>query len=122
MYGEVRLGELDSGVLNERHTAAGRVEPVNDPPCGPLGLASRPSIHQLFVNAPAELDEAVFDRALFRARRRAEVALVDDAAFYVVSLSAATIGYKAMAAIGGGVTAYRKNKVVGFDARSEKLT
>ena len=34
----------------------------------------------------------------------------------------ADLGYKAMAAIGGGVTAYRKGKVVGFDARSEKLT
>ncbi|MCC6164137.1 MAG: Gfo/Idh/MocA family oxidoreductase [Acidobacteria bacterium] len=34
----------------------------------------------------------------------------------------ADLGYKAMAAIGGGVTAYRKNKIVGFDQKSEKLT
>ncbi len=34
----------------------------------------------------------------------------------------AELGYKAMAAIAGGVTAYRKGKVVGFDAKSEKLT
>lgn len=80
--------------------AGWREVPVNDPPCGPLGLASRPAIRQIFVNAPAQLEEDVFDRALFRARRRAELALIDDTAFYVVSLSAATIGYKAMAAPG----------------------
>jgi hypothetical protein len=34
----------------------------------------------------------------------------------------ADLGYKAMAAIAGGVTAYRKGKVVGFDTKSEKLT
>ena len=34
----------------------------------------------------------------------------------------ADLGYRAMAAIAGGVTSYRKNKVVGFDQRSEKLT
>ena len=34
----------------------------------------------------------------------------------------ADLGYRAMAAIAGGVTAYRKGKVVGFDTRSEKLT
>jgi predicted dehydrogenase len=34
----------------------------------------------------------------------------------------ADLGYRAMAAIGGGVTAYRKGKVVGFDTKSEKLT
>ena len=34
----------------------------------------------------------------------------------------ADLGYRAMAAIAGGVTAYRKGKVVGFDTKAEKLT
>ena len=92
---------LESTLRDEGLGAAGwRDVPVNDEPCGPLGLSSRPQVRQVFVNAPEGLDEAVFDRALFRARRRAELALAEDPSFYVVSLSAATIGYKAMAAPG----------------------
>ncbi|MEZ5462909.1 glutamate synthase large subunit [Dokdonella sp.] len=93
--------QLEASLREEGLEPAGwRDVPVSDSPCGPLGLSSRPLIRQIFVNAPSELEEAVFDRALFRARRRAELALAEDAAFYVVSLSAATIGYKAMAAPG----------------------
>ena len=94
-------GILDARLIEEGLCAAGwRDVPVNDAPCGPLGLSSRPMIRQVFVDAPDGLDEPAFERALFRARRRAEVALADDPSFYVVSLSAATIGYKAMAAPG----------------------
>ena len=92
---------LESTLQEEGLDPAGwRNVAVNDLPCGPLGVASRPLIRQVFVNAPAGLDEAGFDRALFRARRRAELQLAKDSTFYVVSLSAATIGYKAMAAPG----------------------
>ncbi len=92
---------LESCLRDEGLATAGwRDVPVVDQPCGPLGVASRPIIRQIFVDAPAGLDEATFDRALFRARRRAELACADDASFYVVTLSAATIGYKAMAAPG----------------------
>ncbi|ANB18138.1 glutamate synthase large subunit [Dokdonella koreensis] len=92
---------LDACLAAEGLVVAGwREVPVADAPCGPLGLAHRPRIRQVFADAPASFDEARFERALFRARRRAEAALADDATFYVVSLSAATIGYKAMAAPG----------------------
>ncbi|MDR3387174.1 MAG: glutamate synthase large subunit [Rudaea sp.] len=75
--------------------------PVDDALCGPLGAASRPRIAQIFADAGTTMDdEAAFERALFRARRRAELALADDASFYVASLSATTIVYKAMAAPG----------------------
>ena len=74
--------------------------PVADVPCGPLGVESRPRIRQIFVDAVDGMDDATFERALFRARRRAEHALASAASFYVVSLSAATIVYKAMAAPG----------------------
>jgi glutamate synthase (NADPH) large chain len=93
--------QLEQCLLEEGVSAAGwRDVPVADEPCGPLGRASRPRIRQIFVNAAEDMDEAIFDRALFRARRRSELALIDDAAFYVVSLATATIGYKAMAAPG----------------------
>ena len=89
-------------LLREEGLAAAgwRAVPLADEACGPLGLAHRPRIEQLFANAPDRFDEAAFERALFRARRRTEQALAHEAAFYVVSLSAATIGYKAMAAPG----------------------
>ena len=89
-------------LLREEGLAAAgwRAVPLADEACGPLGLAHRPRIEQLFANAPDRFDRAAFERALFRARRRAEQALAHEAAFYVVSLSAATIGYKAMAAPG----------------------
>ncbi len=89
-------------LLREEGLAAAgwREVPLADEACGPLGLAHRPRIEQLFVNAPDRLDEAAFERALLRARRRTELTLTGEPAFYVVSLSAATIGYKAMAAPG----------------------
>ncbi|MEP6898207.1 MAG: glutamate synthase large subunit, partial [Rhodanobacter sp.] len=68
--------------------------------CGPLASATCPQVRQVFVDAAAGMDDAAFERALFRARRRAETALSDDSQFYVVTLSAQVIGYKAMAAPG----------------------
>ncbi|HZP64959.1 MAG TPA: glutamate synthase large subunit [Rudaea sp.] len=74
--------------------------PVEDAPCGPLGTASRPRIAQIFVDTGADMEAAAFERALFRARRRAEATLAADSRFYVASLSASNIVYKAMAAPG----------------------
>jgi len=79
-----------------------REVPVNETACGALGTATRPRIAQVFVDAGDGADEDAFERALFRARRRARtqrVAAGDDT-FYPVSLSAATVVYKAMAAPG----------------------
>ncbi len=69
------------------HVAGWREVPIDAAACGPIGAAHRPRIAQIFVNAPAGMDEATFERALFRARRLAEKALADDAHFYVVTLS-----------------------------------
>ncbi|HZX92564.1 MAG TPA: glutamate synthase large subunit, partial [Rudaea sp.] len=82
------------------HVAGWRDVPVNGAACGPLGASGQPRICQIFVDAPAGMDEAVFERALFRARRLAEKARADDDRFYVVSLSAATFVAKAMVAPG----------------------
>jgi len=88
-------------VAEERLRVAGwREVAVNEEACGPLAASAKPVVRQIFINAADDMDDASFERALFRARRRAEVASTDDPQFYVVSLSAQVIGYKAMAAPG----------------------
>jgi len=72
-----------------------REVPVSRGDCGPIALRGLPRIEQLFVAAPGG-DEAAFERALFLARRSAERTLENEAGFYVATLSAASLGYKAM--------------------------
>lgn len=92
---------LEDLVRAEGLAVAGwRDVPVRAAACGPLGAAHAPRVRQVFVNAPEGIDDGAFERALFRARRKAGAALANDATFYVVTLSAATIGYKAMTAPG----------------------
>ncbi|WP_404546358.1 glutamate synthase large subunit [Dyella jejuensis] len=92
---------LERYIIEEGLRVAGwREVAVNAQACGPLAAAARPQVRQIFVDAAGDMDDAGFERALFRARRRAETALLDDPQFYVVSLSAQVIGYKAMAAPG----------------------
>jgi glutamate synthase (NADPH/NADH) large chain len=93
--------------LLERHLAEAGLDvagwrevPVDPRACGPLAAAAQPRVRQVFVDAAPGMAEDAFERALFRARRRTEATLADDARFYVVSLSARVIGYKAMAAPG----------------------
>ncbi|WP_049621579.1 glutamate synthase large subunit [Frateuria defendens] len=100
-------GSEASAVL-ERHLREQGVRPVgwrevavDQGAIGPLAIAAQPRVRQVFAEPGAGMDEAAFERALFRARRRAETELASDPHFYVVSLSADTIGYKAMAALGG---------------------
>ena len=74
-----------------------RALPTDPGACGSEALKSLPLIEQIFVNAPADLDEPSFNRKLFMARRRCEKKLeAQDPAFYVPSLSASTIVYKGM--------------------------
>src|SRR5665213_2376194 len=75
-----------------------RVVPTNADACGAEALKTLPHIEQVFVNCSvAGVDEAAFNRKLFLARRRAEKALeAHDSYFYVPSLSATTLVYKAM--------------------------
>ena len=75
-----------------------RKVPTNPDACGAEALKTLPHIEQVFVNCTAAgLDEAAFNRKLFLARRRAEKALErDDPTFYVPSLSATTLVFKAM--------------------------
>ena len=72
--------------------------PPTDPQaCGAEALKTLPQILQIFVNAPADLDEDSFNRKLFLARRRAERKVAaSDPVFYLPSLSASTIVFKGM--------------------------
>jgi len=80
----------------EVRIAGWRVVPTNRDACGSIALDTLPRIEQVFVSPTASMDQASFHRALFLARRRAERALADRPDFYVVSLSAWTLGYKGM--------------------------
>jgi glutamate synthase (NADPH/NADH) large chain len=71
-----------------------REVPVSRDDCGEIARRGLPRIEQVFVAARGSAES--FELALFLARRAAEQALADEAGFYVVTLSAASLGYKAM--------------------------
>ena len=74
-----------------------REVPVDTSACGEQAKESVPRIEQLFVSATEEMDTAEFNRHLFVARRKAEIALKDiDPEFYVCSLSCDVILYKGL--------------------------
>jgi len=72
-----------------------REVPVDTSVLGQLALERLPRIEQVFVSGDG-LDERQFGIKLFFARRRAEVTLADDSAFYVCSLSDKDIIYKGL--------------------------
>ena len=64
---------LESALQDEGLEVAGwRVVPVNEEACGKEALTTRPTIEQVFVNAPDDLDGDALERRLFVARRVAE--------------------------------------------------
>jgi len=74
-----------------------RVVPTNLSACGEEARSSVPRIEQIFVSATEEMDTAEFNRHLFVARRRSEIALeANDSDFYVCSLSSDVILYKGL--------------------------
>jgi glutamate synthase (NADPH/NADH) large chain len=80
----------------EVRVAGWRAVPLDESACGEIALASLPRIEQVFVCPAAAMDQNSFQRALFLARRRAEMRLAHVVDFYVVSLSAWTLAYKAL--------------------------
>ena len=74
-----------------------REAPVDTAACGEQALKSVPRVEQLFVNAPAGMDEDTMDRHLYMARRRTEKAIdANDPVFYIPSLSSKVISYKGL--------------------------
>ncbi|MDX1810703.1 MAG: glutamate synthase large subunit, partial [Gammaproteobacteria bacterium] len=77
--------------------AGWRVVPTDPSACGEEALASLPHIEQVFVNAPDGMDEDTFERYLYIARRKAELALQEkDDTFYIPSLSSRLLSYKGL--------------------------
>ncbi len=76
--------------------AGWREPPLDTSVCGERALASLPRIEQLFVNAPEGMSREQFNRQLYVARRKAELALADDDSFYVPTLSADVLLYKGL--------------------------
>ena len=74
-----------------------RVVPTDQSVLGPLALRSLPGIEQLFIERPANMSSAEFDRALYLARVRAEAGYRDEGIdCYVASISARTVVYKGL--------------------------
>ncbi len=77
--------------------AGWRVVPTDPAACGEEALKSLPQIEQIFVNAPDGMVVDAFERRLYVARRRSELALADsDDTFYVPSLSSKVLSYKGL--------------------------
>ncbi|MEL6366757.1 MAG: glutamate synthase large subunit, partial [Pseudomonadota bacterium] len=90
--------ELESQLTEVGLAVAGwREVPIDPSVCGEEALRTLPRIEQVFVTAPTGMARALFNRLLFIARRRTELALADvDESFYVTSLCANTLSYKGM--------------------------
>ena len=74
-----------------------RQVPVDPSVCGELARTNQPRIEQMFVSASTDMDGSEFNRHLFVARRRSEIALQDlGTDFYVCSLSNDVILYKGL--------------------------
>jgi len=97
------IAEQSKRQLENECTARGlrfngwRTVPIDIDACGEQAKLSVPRIEQLFVSATEEMDTAEFNRHLFVARRKSEIALQDiDSEFYVCSLSCDVILYKGL--------------------------
>jgi glutamate synthase (NADPH) large chain len=75
--------------------AGWREIPVDSSCLGPIALKSLPVFNHLFVNS-VELPLEQVNAKLFMARRKAELRLADDKAFYVASLSTGVLSYKGL--------------------------
>jgi len=74
-----------------------REVPVDSSACGAESLKSLPQIEQIFVNAPAAMDQTAFERHLYIARRVTEKQIEpQDNMFYIPSLSSKVISYKGL--------------------------
>lgn len=76
--------------------AGWRDVPVDLSIVGDIARESLPGFKQILVNCPTNMDEATFNRKLFVARRKAEIALKDDPLFYVTSLTSQVVIYKGL--------------------------
>lgn len=77
-------------------TVAGwRIVPTDDSCLGPIAKETLPQIEQVLINV-SDMDAKALEVALFVARRKVEIALSDDADFYICTLSERVISYKGL--------------------------
>ncbi|MEQ1668148.1 MAG: glutamate synthase large subunit, partial [Sulfuriferula sp.] len=99
---DTSLATVARDTLNRELAAQGlsvagyRLLPVDTSVCGEYALATLPHFEQVFVNCPAEMDAAAFERKLYIARRLTEKTLACDKAFYIPTLSGNVILYKGL--------------------------
>ncbi len=73
-----------------------RKVPVASDVLGEQAAGMEPLIEQIFINAPADMSDADFNRLLFVARRKTEMAIEpNDPTFYIASLHSQLMSYKA---------------------------
>ncbi|NWG87626.1 MAG: glutamate synthase large subunit, partial [Hydrogenophilaceae bacterium] len=91
-------GLLTAELKAEGLAVAGfRTVPTDESALGEYAKKSLPTIEQLFVNCPANIDAEIFERKLYIARRKVEKAVAgDDKTFYIPTLSARVISYKGL--------------------------
>ena len=89
---------LETTLINKGLSVAGwRKVPVRSEVLGAQAAGMEPVIEQIFVNAPADIDEAQFNRLLFTARRKTEMEIEpNDDTFYVASLNTQLLAYKGL--------------------------
>ena len=89
---------LEEKLTNKGLIIAGwRTVPVDSAVLGAQAAGMEPLIEQVFVNAPANMTEAAFNRLLFTARRKAEMEIEPiDHVFYIASLNSQLLSYKGL--------------------------
>lgn len=92
------ISAIESALVGKGLTVAGwRKVPVNSACLGAQAAGMEPDIEQVFVNAPEGMSEADFNRALFVARRTAEMAVeANDEDFYIASMHSQLVAYKGL--------------------------
>lgn len=77
--------------------AGWRKVPVKSEVLGVQAASMEPVIEQIFVNPTEDMDEASFNRLLFSARRKTEMAIEpNDKTFYIASLNSQLLSYKGL--------------------------
>lgn len=88
---------IEQELTRETLTVEGwRTVPVNASVLGPIAAEQLPNIVQVFISAPSGWRPRDLERRLYMIRRRIEKAIIDDADFYVCSLSNLVVVYKGL--------------------------
>ncbi len=92
------IAAVENALTAKDVTVAGwRKVPVNSSCLGAQAAGMEPVIMQVYVNAAAGMSEGDFNRALFIARRQAEMAVeASDADFYIPSMHSQLMAYKGL--------------------------